>query len=191
MMKLFPTGLKLRIAEYQAIQHVATDPEQWFRDALTAKITARREALIREWMPILHADSDVENLPADETALVALIIGRSDYKTRAQQDAINGESESRNSRDTYDGAAHDGATMFSAGITISDSDVDSLSAFLQNVEEWAIGALMGQVNRGKKKMIAKYRPIILADPGVETMPATDDGLITMILARDDYQRLGG
>jgi len=26
---------------------------------------------------------------------------------------------------------------------------------------------------------------------VTTMPATEDGLITMILARSDYQRLGG
>jgi len=40
-------------------------------------------------------------------------------------------------------------------------------------------------------MISQYHPIIMADPSVTTMPATEDGLITMILARSDYQRLGG
>lgn len=187
-MELFSTGFKLRATEYQAMQHLTPDPEQWFRDALTDKITARKEALIREWMPILHADPDIENLPADENALVALIIGRSDYKTRTQQDAINEVSESRHNRDTYDKAAHDGVTMFSGGVTVSDSDANTLSAYLQNIEEWAVGAIMGNVNRGKKHMITKYRPIILADPDVETMPATDDGLITMIVARADYTR---
>jgi hypothetical protein len=48
---------------------------------------------------------------------------------------------------------------------------------------------MGQVNRGKKKMIRQYHPIIMADSSVTTMPATEDGLITMILARSDYQSL--
>ena len=59
------------------------------------------------------------------------------------------------------------------------------------IRDRVIGALMGQVNRGKKKMIAQYHPIIMADSSVTTMPATEDGLITMILARSDYQRLGG
>jgi hypothetical protein len=59
------------------------------------------------------------------------------------------------------------------------------------VEDWVLGALMGHANRGKKKMIAQYHPIIMADPSVTTMPGTEDGLIAMIVARDDYQGLGG
>jgi hypothetical protein len=53
------------------------------------------------------------------------------------------------------------------------------------------GAVLGRINKGKKKMLAQYHPIIMADPSVTTMPATEDGLINMIVARSDYQRLGG
>jgi len=80
-------------------------------------------------------------------------------------------------------------TLFSSGITIPDLSANCVLAYVQNLEEWVIGAVLGMVNRGKKKMIKQYHPIIMADPSVTTMPATEDGLIEMILARDDYQRL--
>jgi len=38
-------------------------------------------------------------------------------------------------------------------------------------------------------MIKQYHPIILADSSVTTMPATEDGLINMIVARDDYKAI--
>ena len=82
-------------------------------------------------------------------------------------------------------------TLFASGIDLTDTDVNCILAYVQDLEDWVIGALMGQVNRGKKLMIAKYEPIIRADPSVATMPATEDGLIDMIVARSDYQRLGG
>jgi hypothetical protein len=80
--------------------------------------------------------------------------------------------------------------LFSSGITIPDLSANCVLAYVQNLEEWVYGAVLGMVNRGKKKMIAKYHPIIMADASVTTMPATEDGLITRILARADYQRLG-
>jgi len=36
-------------------------------------------------------------------------------------------------------------------------------------------------------MLREWQPIILADPDISTMPATEDGLIDMIVSRDDYQ----
>jgi len=81
-------------------------------------------------------------------------------------------------------------TLFPSGIDLADVDVNCIMAFVQDLDNWVIGALMGQINRGKKKMISQYHPIIMADPSVPTTPATEDGLITMILARDDYHRLG-
>jgi hypothetical protein len=80
--------------------------------------------------------------------------------------------------------------LFSSGITIPDLSGNCILAYVQNIEEWVYGGLLGMINRGKKKMIAKYHPIIMDDASVTVMPATEDGLITMILARDDYQRLG-
>ena len=77
-------------------------------------------------------------------------------------------------------------TLFASGIDLTDTDTNCILAYVQDLSDWAIGALMGQINRGKKKMIAQYEPIIRADPAVTTMPATEDGLITMIVARSDY-----
>ena len=82
-------------------------------------------------------------------------------------------------------------TLFASGIDLTDIDCDCILAYVQDLSDWVIGALMGQVNRGKKRMITKYEPIIRADPSVTTMPGTEDGLINMIVARSDYQRLGG
>ena len=73
---------------------------------------------------------------------------------------------------------------------MDDQDCGCILAYVQDLDDWIIGALLGQINRGKKNMIREWKPIILADPSVTTMPATEDGLITMIVARDDYQRLG-
>ena len=95
-------------------------------------------------------------------------------------------------KDNYDAVTRSGSTvtLFSSGITIPDLSGNCILAYVQNIEEWVYGALLGMINRGKKKMITKYHPIIMADASVATMPATEDGLITMILARADYTRGG-
>mgnify|MGYP003134642348 FL=1 len=36
-------------------------------------------------------------------------------------------------------------------------------------------------------MIKEWQPIILDDPDISTMPATEEGLINMIVNRDDYK----
>ena len=78
--------------------------------------------------------------------------------------------------------------LFPSGLYVDDLDVQCVQAYVIDMENWILGALMGQVNRGKKKMIAQYHPIIMDDATVSTIPATEDGLITMIVSRDDYQR---
>jgi|TARA_R100001530_G_scaffold2916_1_gene4566 hypothetical protein len=206
-MIIFSTGLKLFTVEHNSLLHVLNNPEQWLRDDITEKAKLRREALFAEWRPRLFADASVTELPASDDEMCALIMARDDYKTRLQQDAaqdpvvpidkhatakFNGTSRSgldlrRANRVPGDATV----TLFASGIDLSDVDTKCMLAYVQDIEDWAIGALMGKVNSGKKKMIAKYEPIIRADPSVTTMPATEDGLITMILARSDYQRLGG
>jgi len=137
----------------------------------------------------------VTELPANPDDLASLIIDRDDYRSRAQGDAAASPAipASTLQGDKYAAVTRSGATvtLFASGITVVDLAANCMLAYMTSIEEWVIGALMGQVNRGKKKMIAQYHPIIMADSSVTTMPATEDGLITMILARPDYQRLGG
>ena len=194
-MILFSSGIVLTVNEHSSLLHMVSDAESWVTSTITEKATTRQDALIAEWRPRLFADASVTELPANNDDLATLILARSDYKTRAQQDAAADPviATSTTQKDNYDAVTRSGSTvtLFSSGITITDLLGNCILAYVQNLDEWVIGAVLGMVNRGKKKMIAQYHPIIMADASVSTMPATEDGLVTMILARSDYQRLGG
>jgi hypothetical protein len=191
-MDIFASGIVLTATENSCLLHITSDAEAWVTSTITEKARLRRNALIEEWRPILYADASVTELPADDDDLATLILARSDYQTRVQKDAAISEPISTFQRDKYAAVTRSGSTvtLFSSGITIADLSANCVLAYVQNLEEWVIGAIQGQVNRGKKKMIAKYHPIIMDDDSVTTMPGTEDGLITMILARADYVRGG-
>ena len=193
-MILFETGIVLTSNENSCLLHAVLDAEAWLTGVITEKARLRRDALIEEWRPTLYADASVTELPANPDDLATLILARGDYRTRVQKDAALDPvvPTITTNKDTYDAVTRDGSTvtLFSSGITISDLSGNCILAYVQNLEEWVYGALLGMVNRGKKKMIAQYHPIIMDDASVTTMPATADGLITMILARSDYRRLG-
>ena len=201
-MIIFPSGIAITDAENKGLRHMVADPEAWLLAAITEKARLRRGALINEWRPRLFADASVTELPADDEALCTLIMARSDYKTRLQQDAAADPAVPtvKYNIAKFEGTSREGktvrrpdrvpgdatVTLFASGIDLTDTDVNCIMAYIQDLDDWVIGALMGQVNRGKKKMIAKYDPIIRADPSVTTMPATEEGLINMIVARSDY-----
>ena len=191
-MIIFSSGIVLTANENSSLLHMVPDAEAWVTNTIAEKSQRRRDALIEEWRPTLYADASVTELPADDDDLATLILARSDYQTRVQKDAAISEPINTFQRDKYAAVTRSGSTvtLFSSGITIADLSANCILAYVQNLEEWVIGALMGQVNRGKKKMIAKYHPIIMDDDSVTTMPGTEDGLITMILARADYVRGG-
>ena len=194
-MIIFSSGIVLTANENSTLLHMVPDAEAWVTSTISEKARLRRDALIEAWRPTLYADDSVTELPANPDDLATLILARSDYRTRIQQDAAADPvvSTSTAHKDKYASVTRSGSTvtLFGSGINLADLTGNCILAYIQNLEEWVIGALLGQVNRGKKKMIAQYHPIIMADDSVSTMPATEDGLITMILARSDYQRLGG
>jgi hypothetical protein len=206
-MILFSDGIQITEIEQKCLLHVEMNLEQWLHATISEKARLRRDALINEWRPKLYADASVTELPAADDELCALIMARDDYKTRLQQDAAQDPPVPlyKHATAKFEGTSRVGltvirpdrvpgdatVTLFAGGLDLSDTDTNCILAYVQDIEDWAIGALMGQVNRGKKQMIAQYHPIIMADASVTTMPATEDGLITMILARSDYQRLGG
>ena len=191
-MLIHSSGIVLTANENSSLLHMVSNAETWVTSTIAEKARLRRDALIKEWRPILYADDSVTELPADDDDLATLILGRSDYRTRTQKDAAEDPvvPVSTVQRSKYSAVSRSGSTvtLFSSGITIADLSANCMLAYVQNLEEWVIGAVMGQVNRGKKKMIAQYHPVIMADDSVSTMPATEDGLITMILARSDYTR---
>jgi len=189
-MHIFPQGIQLTDIEHQSLLHIVADPETWLRDTITEKARLRREALINEWRPKLFADPSVTKLPTDANALCKLIMARSDYQTRSQQDAALNPpvSVAKNNISRHEAVDRSGptVTLFKRGIDVPDLDANCILAYVQYLDDWVIGALLGQVNRGKKMMIAQFEPIIRADPSAATVTASEAGLINEIVRRPDY-----
>ena len=202
-MIIFPNGIKLMDTEHKSLLHLVSDPEVWLMASIIEKAKLRREALIAEWQPRLFADERVIELPADAHALCDLIMARDDYKSRLQRDAAEDPPIMLDKYNIakFEGTSRKGMTvrrpdrvpsnatviLFPDGLDLSDIDANCILAYAQDLDDWVIGALMGQINRGKKLMLREWQPIILADSEVITMPATEAGLIDMIVARNDYK----
>jgi len=193
-MILFPSGIPVTVNEHHAMRHLLVAPEQYISDALAYKITQRTAALIEEWRPILFDDDSVTELPGTTDGLVDLILARSDYRTRLQRDAASTPvvTTSTNATDMYSAIDRSGttATLFASGIEIADRDAGVLLAYVQTLNEWVYGAVMGHINRGAKMLIRTWEPILLADESVTSLPATRDAFIATVVARDDYSPAG-
>ena len=71
--------------------------------------------------------------------------------------------------------------------TLTSTEENILLNDLLDIQDWADKAIDGQIVLCKKNMIAEWNPILTADPDVESIPADDDKLIALIVARDDYK----
>ena len=72
-------------------------------------------------------------------------------------------------------------------VDISDLNEKILLNDLLDIDDWVQLAVLGKINNCKKRMATQSTAVLKADDSVETMPATDDGLINALLARDDYK----
>ena len=72
-------------------------------------------------------------------------------------------------------------------VEISDINAKVLLNDLLDIDDWVQAAVVGKINNCKKRMAIQATSVLKADASVESMPATDDGLITALLARDDYK----
>ena len=72
-------------------------------------------------------------------------------------------------------------------VEISDINAKVLLNDLLDIDDWVQAAVVGKINNCKKRMANEATAVLKADASVESMPATDDGLITALLARDDYK----
>jgi len=77
--------------------------------------------------------------------------------------------------------------MTTVTVNISDADEKVLLNDLLDIDDWVQTAVVGKIDNCKKRMVGQAAVVLKADESVETMPATDDGLITALLARDDYK----
>lgn len=71
--------------------------------------------------------------------------------------------------------------------TLSTTEESVLKNDLLDVGKWVTSAIDGKVNNCKKRMIAEWTPKLNADESVESIPANEEKLIELIVARDDYK----
>jgi len=71
--------------------------------------------------------------------------------------------------------------------TLTTIEVSVLKNDLLDIQDWATKAIDGKVSSCKKRMIAEWTPKLMADSSVESIPADEDKLIELIVARDDYK----
>jgi hypothetical protein len=71
--------------------------------------------------------------------------------------------------------------------TLTTLEESVLKNDLLDVGEWVTAAIDGKVNNCKKRMIAEWTPKLNADESVESIPANEEKLIELIVARNDYK----
>jgi hypothetical protein len=71
--------------------------------------------------------------------------------------------------------------------TLTTTEESVLKNDLLDVQDWVTKAIDGKASKCKKRMIAEWTPKLMADDSVSSIPANEDELIAMILARDDYK----
>ena len=72
-------------------------------------------------------------------------------------------------------------------VEINDLNEKILLNDLLDIDDWVQLAVIVKINNCKKRMATQATTVLKSDDSVETMPATDDGLINALLARDDYK----
>ena len=71
--------------------------------------------------------------------------------------------------------------------TLSSTEESVLKNDLLDVQDWVDKAIDGKVNNCKKRMISEWMPKLYADDSVSSIPASEDEIVAMIVARDDYK----
>ena len=71
--------------------------------------------------------------------------------------------------------------------TLTTTEESVLKNDLLDVQDWVDKAIDGKVNNCKKRMIAEWLPKLYADDSVDSIPASEDEIVAMIVARDDYK----
>ena len=71
--------------------------------------------------------------------------------------------------------------------TLTTTEESVLKNDLLDVQDWVTKALDGKVNNCKKRMIDEWMPKLYADESVTQIPASEDEIVAMIVASDDYK----
>jgi len=71
--------------------------------------------------------------------------------------------------------------------TLTATEESVLKNDLLDPQDWVTDAINGKVANCTKRMIAEWLPKLYADESVTQIPANEDEVVALIVARDDYK----
>ena len=77
--------------------------------------------------------------------------------------------------------------IFSEGIKITDVEHKCLLHIESEPEQWLRDTITEKARLRREALINEWRPRLFADASVTELPASDDELCALIMARDDYK----
>lgn len=72
-------------------------------------------------------------------------------------------------------------------ITLSQNEEACLEDSLKSIPNWIEGSIRGKVYNCKQRLLKAGHTLLLQDPSITSMPATEDELITAIKSHKDYK----
>jgi len=72
-------------------------------------------------------------------------------------------------------------------IELTDLEWQAFADIVVDPREWARSAVKGKVDKCINRVIAKEQERLLADPTVDTIPATVDGILESYFAQPNYE----
>jgi len=71
--------------------------------------------------------------------------------------------------------------------TLTTTEESVLKNDLHDIQDWVTKAIDGKIANCKKRMTQEWIPKLMDDDSVDSIPADEDELIALIVARDDYK----
>ena len=71
--------------------------------------------------------------------------------------------------------------------TLTATEESVLKNDLVDVQDWVDKAIDGKVANYKKRLIVECLPKLYADDSVSSIPASEDEIVALVVARSDYK----
>lgn len=77
--------------------------------------------------------------------------------------------------------------MKSIQTEINDLNEKILEHDLLDIQEWVNSAIIGKINNVKQRLLKEAQEKLFADPDIESIPATEEGILTLYFSRPYYK----
>ena len=77
--------------------------------------------------------------------------------------------------------------MITIQISIGELDEKVLKHELLDIQKWVQDAIDGKINNIKKRLLKEAQEKLFADPKIDSIPASEEGLLSLYFSQQDYK----